>query len=303
MDRRKGDRRSMDALRAEALRTLISRVEDRNFGGLRERVSWPSRLKASRILLLLVAIVAGGLAAYLVTQRDAPGTPEVAAPAVEVVAAPTAKVLVARSDLATGERLTQASLGWEDWPLASVQPHYITDEAAPDAIAEMSGAVARFGFVSGEPIREDKLIDATGGFLSAVLGGGRRGVSVTVSAEAASGGFVTPNDHVDVLLTRMAELGQDSRTILHNVRVLAINSRLVGAAPAEGAAPEADVFTGMAIATLDLDPTEAEVITAAATMGQLSLVLRSSADTEEPLKAFQRPSNQVIRLTSPFWTQ
>ena len=75
VDRRKNDRRGMDALRAEALRTLISRVEDRNFGGLRDRVQWSRGMKLSRMALLLVAVLAGGLAAFLVTQRDPAVTP------------------------------------------------------------------------------------------------------------------------------------------------------------------------------------------------------------------------------------
>ena len=300
IERRKTDRRGMDALRSEALRTIISQVEDRNFGGLRQRMTWPSRLKPSRLALVLVAIVAGGLAAYLVVQHDPVATPTIAEPVVEVVVAPTAQVLVARSDLRIGERLTEASMGWEEWPLSAVHQQYITSDMVPDALTEMSGSVARSAFLTGEPIRAEKLVEATGGYLSAVLGGGQRGVSVVVSAEAASGGFVTPGDHVDILLTRAGEVGQDSRTVLHNVRVLAINARLgEEGAPGEGA--ESEIFTGSAIATLGLDPKQAEVITAASTMGQLSLVLRSSADITEPLPAEQRASNQFIRLTSPFW--
>jgi len=293
----------MDALRAEALRTLISQVEDRNFGGLRDKVSWPSRLKPSRLALLAVALVAGGMAAFLALQREPTAVPAAPEPVVEVVAAPTAQVLVARADVGIGQRLTEASVGWEEWPLSSVLPQFITSEAVPDAPVELAGSVARSGILAGEPIRSEKLVDAAGGYLSAVLGDGQRGVSVMVSAEAASGGFVTPGDRVDVLLTRVAEMGQDVDTILSNVQVLAINNRLgqEEAPPDEG--PQGDVFTGSAIATLALDPTQAEVITAASTMGQLSLVLRSSAETVEEVPDAARATNQFIRLTSPFWKQ
>src|SRR5690606_41642292 len=50
-DRRRADRRGMDALRYEALQNVISQVEDRNFGGLREKVSWTRGLKPSRLAL------------------------------------------------------------------------------------------------------------------------------------------------------------------------------------------------------------------------------------------------------------
>ncbi len=301
VERRRSDRRGMDALRAEALRAVISRVEDRNFGGLRERVSWPSRLKPSRLVLLLVALVAGGLAAYLATQRETAPAPTPAPAAVEVVAAPTAKVLVAATDISVGQKISGASVGWVEWPLSTVNTSYITEEAAPDAIERVSGAVARSGFIAGEPIREEKLVEAAGGFLSAVLGEGKRGVSVMVAAQTASGGFIAPNDHVDVLLTRITDGAQDSDTVLYNVRVIAINSQLGDAGTVRDGQSDQTTFTGSAIATLELDPTEAEVITAASTMGQLSLVLRSAVDTSEPLPEEHRAANQAIRLTSPFW--
>ena len=69
-DRRKAERRGMDALRDEALRNVISKVEDRNFGGLRTRVHWGRGMKPSRIVLLLVAVLAGGLAAFLAVQHE-----------------------------------------------------------------------------------------------------------------------------------------------------------------------------------------------------------------------------------------
>lgn len=302
VERRRSDRRGMDALRAEALRAVISRVEDRNFGGLRDRVSWPARLKASRLVLLLVALVAGGLAAYLATQREATA-PASAPAAVEIVAAPTARVLVATSQIFVGQRLSDASVGWAEWPLSTVNPQYITEDVAPDAIAEVSGAVARSGFLAGEPIRSEKLVEATGGYLSAVLGEGKRGVSVMVAAQTASGGFIAPNDHVDVLLTRITDGAQHSDTVLRNVRVIAINSQLGDSGTVPGAPSDQATFTGSAIATLELDPTEAEVITAASTMGQLTLVLRSAVDAMEPLQEEHRAANQAIRLTSPFWKQ
>jgi pilus assembly protein CpaB len=106
-----------------------------------------------------------------------------------------------------------------------------------------------------------------------------RGVSIPVSADAASGGFVVPNDHVDVLLTRS---GGQTETILTNVRVLAINTRLgetgTTGAPADPDNPRAEIFGGAAIATLELDPAQAETVINARTLGGLSLALRSIVD-------------------------
>jgi pilus assembly protein CpaB len=171
----------------------------------------------------------------------------------------------------------------------------------------MTGAVARFEIFPGEPIREQKLVHADQGYLSAVLASGERGVSVSVTADSASGGFIVPNDHVDVVLARSTSAGQISQTILHNVRVLAINTRLgetgKTGAPTDPADPHAEIFAGQAIATLELDPTQTEVIINAGAQGKLSLVLRSLTDSAEVDKVALSPANQAIRMTSPFWSK
>jgi pilus assembly protein CpaB len=132
-----------------------------------------------------------------------------------------------------------------------------------------------------------------------------RGVSVSVAAESASGGFIVPNDHVDVVLTLPPGMGQASETILHNVRVLAINTRLgetgTTGAPTDPDDPRAEIFADEAIATLELDPTQAEVIINASTVGRLALVLRSITDFTEIDRIEQRPANAAIRISSPFW--
>lgn len=306
VERRKADRRGMDALRDEALRNLITNVEDRNFGGLRTGLSWRRNIKPSRILLLLVALLAGGVAAFLATQRDQPVAEPVPQPATELVQEARTQILVAKAAIGIGQRLSPASVEWQDWPQGAVRPEYITIAAAPEALTDMSGSVARFEFFPGEPIREQKLVRADQGYLSAVLDNGMRGVSVSVAAESASGGFIVPNDHVDVVLTLpSAAGGQTSETILHNARVLAINTRLgetgTTGAPADPADPRAEIFANQAIATLELDPTQAEVIINASTLGRLSLVLRSIVDFAEIGRIDERPTNAAIRISSPFW--
>lgn len=305
VERRKSERRGMEALRDEALRNVISRVEDKNFGGLRNRVSWRGRMPMSRILLVMIAIGAGGVAAFLATR----GSQAVIQPATEVktevVQEARTRILVAKQAIGVGQRLAPASVEWVDWPQGAVRAEYITLEAMPGAIADMTGAVVRVEFFPGEPIREQKLALAGQGFLAAVIDSGMRGVSVSVAAESASGGFIVPNDRVDVVLTRTAGTSQIADTILHNVRVLAINARLAGGEPAEAADgddPQAGVFLDTAIATLELDPAEAEVIINATTMGRLALVLRPTADIAES-SATERPaSNEAIRMSSPFWS-
>ena len=305
-DRRKTERRGMDALRAEALRTIISRVEDKNFGGLRSRVQWGRNLPLSRIALLLLAVFAGGLAAFLATQRPQPVSGPLAQPITEIVQEARTQILVAKVEIGVGQRLTPEVVDWADWPQGAVRPEYITIAAAPEAITSMTGSVARFEFFPGEPIREQKLAQPGQGYLSAVIDSGKRGVSVSVAAESASGGFIVPNDHVDVVLTRASSAGQVSDTILHNVRVLAIGARL-GEMGTTGAAadtddPRAEIFSDTAIATLELDPVEAELIINATTQGALALVLRPTVDAAEAGSMEHGATNLAIRISSPFWS-
>jgi pilus assembly protein CpaB len=256
-------------------------------------------MRPSRIVLLLVAILAGGLAAFLATRGDAPVQQVVTE--TQVIEEKKERILVAVGPIGVGERLSPKTVQWQDWPEGSVRPEYITMTASPDALDQLSGAVARFEIFPGDPILEIKLVRASQGYLSAVLEKGKRGVSIAVTADSASGGFIVPNDRVDVVLTRPGDTGQISETILHNVKVLAIGARL-GEAGATGGPenpdnPRAEVFSNTAIATLELDPIQGETVINAARIGSLSLALRSMADfTEDDSTAVRRPSNQAVRM-------
>lgn len=257
-------------------------------------------MKPARIILLLVALVAGGLAAFLVTRGGRPAPQQVVQ--TEVVQEAKTQVLVARTPIGLGERLSPDTVEWQDWPEGAIRPEYVTISAMPDAPDELSGAVARFEFFPGEPIREAKLVRADQGYLSAVLAEGMRGVSVGVSAVSSAGGFVVPNDHVDVLLTTQTDVGQQSEVILSNVRVLAIGTRLGemgasgGQADPNAPAPNPVTFDSSTIATLELDPGQAETLINASTMGQLSLALRSVVDFNKTTVADTSNSNQTVRL-------
>jgi pilus assembly protein CpaB len=236
-------------------------------------------MKVSRIVLLLVALLAGGMAAWLATRGG--GEPQVQAP-VQVAEEPRAKILVAKTDIGMGQRLAPDNIEWQDWPKNAVRAEYITAEATPDALTSMQGAVARFELFPGEPLQQAKLVRSDQGYLSAVLESGMRGVSISVNADSASGGFIVPNDHVDVILTHNGVAGQTSEVILSNVRVLAINTRLgetgTTGAPDNPDNPKAEIFANSAIATLELTPQQAETVVNAGQLGKLSLALRSIID-------------------------
>lgn len=255
-------------------------------------------MKPTSIVLLLVALIAGGLAAFLATQQSSP---------VKVVQGPTTvvqeaktQVLVATAPIGVGQRLSNKTVAWADWPEGAVRDDYLSKEVRPEALKEISGAVARFEIFPGDPISEPKLVRTGQGYMSAVLDKGMRGISVSVAAASASGGFIMPNDRVDVVSTRNTRSGVVSETIVHNVKVLAINLRL-GETGKTGAPSDPDspnkAFQKSAIATLELLPEQGEQVINAARVGQISLSLRSIADFEpDPAEAIRRSNNQNVRL-------
>ena len=143
----------------------------------------------------------------------------------------------------------------------------------------MAGSIARAPFIAGEPIREPKLVKANGsGFMAAILPTGMRAVSTEISPETGAGGFILPNDRVDVILSKREKnpdrSGQpdvvNSEIILSNIRVLAIDQ-----APKEKDGQNAVV--GKTV-TLELKPEQTETLARARQSGTLSLALRSIAD-------------------------
>jgi len=317
-EQQKAEKKGLDALRAEVQRTLVT--SDGDVITPTGQV-WRAMLKPSRLALLGVALVAGGVAAYFATTMDQGTTvapapvPEIAQPVEQPAPpppAPMTQILVATQAIGMGARLSAATVEWKNWPTDAMRDDYITNEARPEAIGEMAGSIARFEFFPGEPIRAEKLAAPGDGYLSAVLAPGELGVAIPVLSDLAAGGFIQPNDHVDVLLTQPLNERQVSDTVLSNVRVLAIAHRLgeVGPPPEGGEAEDEatkgpQTFDGEVIVTLALDSTQARVIASARNTGTLSLVLRSIDDFSAPraANADQLNANQQIRLTSKFWTQ
>src|SRR5262249_23213541 len=129
-----------------------------------------------------------------------------------------------------------------------------------NAVTEVTGSIARYPFIAGEPIREPKLVKADGsGFMAAILPTGMRAVSTEITPETAAGGFILPNDRVDVLLTRREKSPEKgapdiitAEVILSNVRVLAIDQ-----APKEQEGKNAVVGR---TTTLELRPEQAETL-------------------------------------------
>ena len=293
-------RRAMDDLREQALRNVIANASGPQPGRANQNIRRPGNplLSPSRIILLSVALITGGVAAFLAAQLS---TPE-AVVAPEPVVTPTIEVLVAKDAIGVGQRVTADIVEWTSWPEASVRPEFVTSAGSPEAIAQMEGSVARGAIAAGEPILEAKLVEPNGSYLAGVLEQGMRGVSVPINAASASGGFIAPNDRVDVMVTRTFEARRTTETILRNVRVLALNGQL-GPESGDGQQLAEGTFTGDTLATLELNTAQSELLVNAAATGEIAIVLRSIADVTETPPVEQRTANQLIRATSPFWSK
>lgn len=234
-------------------------------------------MAASRLIILGVAMAAASGAGY-VAKNMAVATPQdVAALAPHEPALRLADVLVLASDVPMGAPVGDA-LAWRAWPADGVSENFITRDGDPEAIGKLKDSVARVAMYAGEPLRRGKLVGEGQSFMSSILPAGSRAIATEISADTSAGGFILPNDYVDVIMTRRSQNAGDgfiTETILQNIRVLAIDQTIQEDEDGK------KVRVGQT-ATLELTPQQAEIITVAQQMAdRLALSLRSVADAQE----------------------
>ena len=228
-------------------------------------------MKRARFIVLAIAFTAALGAAWIVKKMV--GAPRQVETVEKTIGA--TDVLVAATNINLGDSVREDDLKWQEWPVDGVTPGLITREAQPDAPTKLSGAVARAPFITGEPIKEQKLIKISeGGVMAAILPAGMRAISTTITEESSAGGFILPNDRVDVILSHKMQVGSRdqpvSEAVLRNVRVLAIGQEIE--------TKDGDKVATGKTATLEVTPQQAEILALARSMGELSLSLRSLAD-------------------------
>jgi pilus assembly protein CpaB len=226
-------------------------------------------MNTQRLVVLGLALVAACGAAFLVRGMMGGGTPQVAA----LAPAPTIKmseVLVAAELLQPGQALDSAKVRWEKWPTASVSSSFVTRDAVASAEDVVKDTIVRAPILKDQPVTTSAIVHGKeAGFMAATLTPGMRAVSIVVSTEQGAGGFILPNDHVDLILTQKSNDNPPrvrARTFMQRVRVLAVDQVYK---------EEKDQKTVLAkTATLELTPAQAETVAKAQGMGQISLSLR-----------------------------
>jgi pilus assembly protein CpaB len=248
-----------------------------------------SALRLSIIMVLVLAASALGLIAYSMNQ---PKTEVALAAAPKIVEkapeAPTVGYFIAahplpRGTLARDEDFTvRAVASSNDVPAGA-----ITD--TPDGKIGLRGSLVRNFLDTGSPVTaKDILRPRERGFLASVLAPDSRAISINVDAASGVSGLIWPGDRVDVVMTQETTTASDkknpdqqhgtmSETVVHNVRVVAIDQEIVQGGRAN------NVTAGKVAQTVSLELAADQVkkVTVAAQLGKLSLAVRSAVDRQE----------------------
>lgn len=234
-------------------------------------------MKVARLAILGFAVAAAGGAGVLAfnMSNKAPEQKIIVQKAPEIE---SEQVLVAELDIPMGSKITADRLRWQKWPMDGVADGFITKSDRPDAITDLDGSIARGMIFTSEPIRDAKIVQSDTGFLSAILPKGMRAVATEITSSTSAGGFILPNDRVDVLMTEArkgdGETGYRTQVVLKNIRILAIDQIIEDDEGKSSVVGET--------ATLQLDPRQVEILAIAQeTADTLSLSLRSIADNGE----------------------
>jgi pilus assembly protein CpaB len=237
-------------------------------------------MKPARLIILGSAALAGVGAFFMIVGGSKPPAPiKIVAPAPPP---PMDQVLVANRDIPFGNMVDRGDLRWQSWPPHAAPAGAILQTRDPNAPDEFNGWLARVHVSEGEPVYRDHLVQlGKEGIMATLLPAGMRAVAITIDAQGNStaGNFIQPGDHVDVIHTLRDDdvarasggNGMVSETILRNVRVLAIGEAIQK--------PGREPVVSGSNATLELSPKQVEQIILSQKIGQLSLSLRSMADS------------------------
>jgi pilus assembly protein CpaB len=254
--------------------------------------------RVALFVLMAVGLAGFGAVAWVNLHPAKPPVPTEAT-------APTDRValLIAARPLRAGTLLKPEDLAAEQRASKDVPPGARVDTEA--ARSDLLGAMIRRNLAKGDVVMvNDALNPGDRGFLAAVLGSGMRAVTVGVDAVSGLSGLVWPGDRVDLILTQSQE-GSDvppshrvsGETVLHDVRVLAIDRQLI-----QGATSESPESQAARTVTLEVTPYDAERVVVATRLGHLSLsVVAVTQATATPATAAgqetgapsQRPGNGI----------
>ena len=184
----------------------------------------------------------------------------------------TNKVAVALLDISLGARIAPEMVRMVDWPANALPPGAFNDPKLLDA------RVTRTSIQHGEPIMESKLAPpGTQGGLSAVVGEGKRAMTVRVNDVVGVAGFALPGNYVDILVNTQDELTKNASGRDPSISKIVLERILVLAIAQESSRDDTKPKVVNAV-TLELTPDQAEKLDLARSVGTLSLVLRNQIE-------------------------
>jgi pilus assembly protein CpaB len=216
-------------------------------------------MKGMRAVVILLLSVVAGLAAVVLAQRWLQERGNVVS---------GTQVVVATRDIELGQPLNASMLQAVPWPAGSVP------NGAFGSVGALDGRVLRAQVLRGEPLLEAKLAPVgTKGGLSAVIGEGRRAITVKVNEVVGVAGFALPGNYVDVLVNTQDDRERPvSKIVLERILVLAV---------AQEASRDDTKPRVVNAVTLEVTPDQAERLDLARSVGNLSLVLRNQVDENQ----------------------
>ena len=229
-------------------------------------------MSVKTIFVALLALMFGGSAALAVVL--------VAPRSKKAVATDTTPIVIAAIDVGRGVPITAEMVTVRNWPKGMLPPGSCT------SLDEVVGKSSRTSMTKDEPIMLAKLAQGKG--LHSLVTPGMRAYTIqTPSVSAGVGGFIQPDDRVDVILTVTSTKREDDHqtggaiatVLLQNVQVLAAGPSLE--AHAETTKVENRQLNSV---TLLVTSRQAQELTLAQTKGTLNLAMRrdSEATDEAP---------------------
>ncbi len=208
------------------------------------------------------------------------------------------EVLVAAKKMEIGYTLKKGDVKWQAWPEENLFEGLVQRKDKQKPEDAMDGRLRRVIHM-GEPMLKSALLsDSKGNIVASSLKAGKRAVAINVSAASMVGGFISPGDFVDVILTHNIKITGDDKTIvkdtikkfatetiLENVRVLAIDQRALN--------DDKDKVKVGRTVTLEVDVSGAEELALVGKMGDLSLSLRGIGDNEVMVNDGYKPTTDV----------
>jgi pilus assembly protein CpaB len=219
-------------------------------------------MRTNNFVILFFAIALGGIAAFLArnwllshSQASTDG----------------ATIVVASQALPFGTSLSDDNLTEISWGSPSLPEGAF---ATKQALLKDGRRAALTTLAKNEPILATRVTGpGRPASLSTTIEDGKRAVTVRVDDVRGVAGFITPNDHVDVVLIRAERSAQSSYSnlLLQNIKVIAVD---------QVASEQKEKPSVAKAVTLEVTPSQAQKVALATEIGTLSLILRQPNETD-----------------------